>query len=124
MKQTRRFSLFLCTIVVSLLCSNPPARGESTPSSRAASVIDSMPHAERIDQAAISPDGTQVAYIIAGELAVIPASGGTAHPIAVEGKLALRDVSWSQDSKQIAFIADLPGDVPAAQVLTSALDGS
>jgi dipeptidyl aminopeptidase/acylaminoacyl peptidase len=81
-----------------------------------------MPHAKRIDQAAISPDGTQVAYIIGGELAIIPASGGTARPIAVEGKFELREVSWSLDSKQIAFIADLAGNVPAAQVFTATLD--
>jgi dipeptidyl aminopeptidase/acylaminoacyl peptidase len=43
--------------------------------------------------------------------------------IAVEGKLELRDVAWSADSKQIAFIADLSGDVPAAQVWTSGADG-
>jgi dipeptidyl aminopeptidase/acylaminoacyl peptidase len=83
-----------------------------------------MPRAKDIDQAAISPDGTQVAYIIGGELAIIPASGGTARPITVEGKLALRDVSWSRDSSQIAFIADLVGEVPAARVFTAALDGS
>src|SRR5206468_4324714 len=42
----------------------------------------------------------------------------------VEGKLALHDVSWSRDSKQIAFIADLAGDIPDAQIFTAALDGS
>jgi Tol biopolymer transport system component len=31
---------------------------------------------------------------------------------------------WSADSKRIAFIADLPGDVPAAQVWTAAADSS
>ncbi|MFI5387801.1 MAG: S9 family peptidase, partial [Fimbriimonadales bacterium] len=50
--------------------------------------------------------------------------GGPARPIAVEGKLALREVSWSRDSRQIAFLADLAGDVPAAQVFTATLDGS
>jgi dipeptidyl aminopeptidase/acylaminoacyl peptidase len=110
-------------MVVSLLGAAHAAGGQSSPTSRAAAVIDSMPQAKQIDQAAISPDGTQVAYVIGGELAVIPASGGTARPIAVEGKLALRDVSWSRDSGQIAFLADLPGDVPAAQVFTAGLDG-
>ncbi len=83
-----------------------------------------MPHAKTIDQASISPDGTQVAYIVGGELAIIPVGGGTPRPIAVEGKLALREVSWAPDSKQIVFIADLAGDVPAAQVWTAAVDGS
>ncbi|HWY21643.1 MAG TPA: S9 family peptidase [Candidatus Acidoferrum sp.] len=83
-----------------------------------------MPHAKRIGQVALSPNGTQVAYFASGELAVIPATGGSSHAIAVEGKLSLRDVAWSPDSKRIAFIAELPGDVPAAQVWTAAADGS
>jgi dipeptidyl aminopeptidase/acylaminoacyl peptidase len=83
-----------------------------------------MPKTKEIDQAAISPDGKQVAYIIAGELSIVPASGGNARVIAIEGKLGPRDVSWSRDSKQIAFIADLAGDIPAAQIFTAALDGS
>ena len=123
MKQRHRFSLSVCVIVTSLL-SIAFAAGQSTPPSRAVSVIDSMPTTKQIDQAAISPDGTQVAYIIGGELAVIPAVGGTARPVAVEGKLSLRDVCWSRDSKQIAFIADLAGDAPAAQIFTALLDGS
>ena len=45
--------------------------------SRAAAVLDSMPHAKSISQAAISPDGTQIAYIVGGELSLIPATGGT-----------------------------------------------
>jgi dipeptidyl aminopeptidase/acylaminoacyl peptidase len=127
MKQDCRFSLISFVIVCSLICAATcaafPASANSTPS-RAASVIDSMPHAKQFEQAAISPDGTQVAYILGGELSVVPISSGTARSIAVEGKLELRDVAWSRDSKQIAFIADLAGDIPSAQVYTTALDGS
>jgi dipeptidyl aminopeptidase/acylaminoacyl peptidase len=83
-----------------------------------------MPHAKRIGQVALSPDGNRVAYFANGKLAVIPASGGASQEIAVEGKLKLRDVAWSADSKQMAFIADLPGDVPSAQLWTAAADGS
>jgi len=83
-----------------------------------------MPRAKRIDQVAISPDGTQLAYIVGGELSLSSTSGGAAHAVAVSGKLGVREVSWSADSKQIAFLADLPGDVPAAQVWTAAVDGS
>jgi dipeptidyl aminopeptidase/acylaminoacyl peptidase len=124
MRKHCRFSFILWAIVVSLRCAALPASGQATAPSRAASVIDAMPHAKRFDEAAISPDGAQVAYIVGGALAVIPANGGTDRPIMVEGKLDLRDVSWSRDSKQIAFIADLAGDVPAAQIFTAALDGS
>ena len=107
--------LFICT---SLFAQDQPV------SSRAAKVLDSMPHAKRIGQVALSPDGTQVAYLVKGELAVIPVSGGPSRAIAVEGKLPLRDVAWSADSKRLAFIADLPGEVPAAQVWIAGADGS
>ena len=83
-----------------------------------------MPHAKKIDEVALSPDGGRVAYVVEGNLTVIPASGGSSHTIAVEGNLMLRGVSWSSDSKHLAFIADLPGDVPAAQLWTAAADGS
>src|SRR6266567_5319673 len=86
-------------------CAALSAWGQSAAPSRAASVVDSMPQVKQIDQATISPDGQQVAYIIGGELTVIPATGGGPRPIAVEGKLALRDVSWSRDSRRITFIA-------------------
>jgi len=119
-----RFSSTCCLILFSLFCTSLSARAQDGAPSRAATIIDSMPVAKTIDQAAISPDGTQVAYIVEGQLAIVPATGGTARPIAVEGKLALRDVAWAADSKQIAFIADLAGDVPSAQVWTSAADGS
>jgi len=98
------------------------ARAES--SSHAAAVLDSMPHAKSIEQVAISPDGAQIAYIVGGEISIIPAAGGPTRTIPVEGKLSARDVAWSPDSKQIVFLADLSGDVPAAQLWTAALDGS
>jgi dipeptidyl aminopeptidase/acylaminoacyl peptidase len=107
----------------SLLISPPScAQDQTAASSRAAAVLDSMPHAKGIDQVAISPDGTQIAYIVNGELSLTIASGGPSHKVEVESNLPLRDVTWSADSKRIAFIADLPGDVPAAQVWTAAAD--
>jgi len=124
MKPNCKFSLTLFAILISLAGSSLLAGAQSPAPSRAAAILDSMPRAKRIDQASISPDGTQVAYIIAGELAIIPAAGGTPHPIAVDGKLSLRDVSWSADSKQIAFIADQDNAIPAAQIWTSSLDGT
>src|ERR1022692_24696 len=120
---SRGWVLF-CAIASVLLCSSLFAQERTTVPSRAATVLDSMPHAKRIDQVAVSPDGTQVAYIVDGKLAVTPAGGGTPQAIAVEGNLPLREVAWSADSKRMAFIADLPGEVPAAQVWTTAADGS
>ena len=83
-----------------------------------------MPRAKRISQVALSPDGTLVAYIVKGELTIIPAGGGSARSIEVEGKLQLRDVTWSFDSKRVAFLADLPGDIPAAQIWIADADDS
>ena len=63
------------------------AQGQVSPPSRAASVLDTMPQAKTIDQgAALSPDGTQVAYIVDGELTVLALSGGAPHSVSVEGK--------------------------------------
>src|SRR6202021_2470814 len=73
-------------------------------SSHAAVVLDSMPHAKKIGEGALSPDGRQVAYIVDGELSLISAAGGDPRAIALENKLPLREVSWSADSKRIAFI--------------------
>ena len=126
--RTNSFSLcfaLVCVAAASLLiCPSLFAQDQTAAPSRAAAVLDSMPHAKRIAEVALSPDGSQVAYIVDDKITVTPAGGGSSHAIAVEGNLALRDVAWSADSKRVAFIADLPGDVPAAQVWTSAADGS
>jgi dipeptidyl aminopeptidase/acylaminoacyl peptidase len=122
--------LKLSTIVSVLICliasfhSSLFAQEKSAAPSRAAQILDSMPHAKRISDVALSPDGAQVAYIVDEKLSVIPTTGGDAKSIAVEGNLALRDVAWSADSKRLAFIADLASDVPAAQLWIASLDGS
>jgi dipeptidyl aminopeptidase/acylaminoacyl peptidase len=118
-----RLIILSCVIALSLSVT-PVAQGQASTPSRAVAVLDSMPHARKIDQVAISPDGTQVACIVDGELTVRALSGGAAHAISVDGKLPLREVSWSADGKQLAFLADLPGDVPSAQLWTAAADGS
>ncbi len=83
-----------------------------------------MPRAKRISELAIAPDASKVAYIVDGQLSVIASAGGTSQTIALESKLQLRDVAWSADSKRLAFLADLPGGTPAAELWTSAPDGS
>jgi len=92
--------------------------------SRAAAVIDSMPATKRIDQAVISPDGSRVAYIVHGRLTVVTLADNASHTIELEGNLPLRAASWSSDSKQLVFLADLEGDAPTAQLWTAAIDGS
>ena len=114
----------LCVLVVSLHSVPLWAQDRDPAPSRAAAVLASMPHAKKIDKVALSPDGTQVAYIVEGQLTVTPVRGGSLQTISVEGNLPLRDVTWSADSKQLAFLADLPGDVPVAQVWTAAINDS
>jgi dipeptidyl aminopeptidase/acylaminoacyl peptidase len=101
------------------------AQEESSTQSRAAAVLDSMPHAIRISQAAISPDGTEVAYIVDGKLSLVSAGGDESErTITVAGNLKLRDAAWSADSKMLVFLADLPGELPSAQVWTATLGSS
>jgi len=91
---------------------------------RAATALDSLPSVKNIDQVAISPDGTQVAYIVDGQLSVATVADATSHQIATGQKLAARDVAWSADSRHITWLADLEGDTPASQLWTALLDGS
>jgi dipeptidyl aminopeptidase/acylaminoacyl peptidase len=122
MKTVRCARFFeLSCLLAALFALVLPAKGQAAPS-RAAGVLDSMPHAKKIDQVAISPDGTQVAYIVNGELTVLTLAGGASHAISVEGKLPLRELAWSADGMQLAFLADLPGDVPSSQLWTASSD--
>lgn len=107
---------------VSLLLAIASAPAQTSPS-RAAAVLDSMPRAQSIKEATISPDGSQVAYIVNGELTVVSLNNSASHSITVEGKLELRDPVWSPDSKQLAFLADLPGEAPSAQLWTAPAEG-
>jgi dipeptidyl aminopeptidase/acylaminoacyl peptidase len=117
----RQRTLFTFLLPLALL---PLALAQKPTPSRAAQIVDSMPRAKRITQAAISPDGMKVAYIVNGELTVASVAADSSRAIAVEGKPALGAVSWSADSQQIAFLAYLSGPAPAAQLWTAAIDGS
>jgi dipeptidyl aminopeptidase/acylaminoacyl peptidase len=113
---TRRnsfLSLLLCALSGSALAQD-----------RIAAALDSLPGIKKIDQVVISPDGKNVAYIVDGELSVEPATGGDARRIAPDQKLAARDVTWSADSKKIAWLGDLPTDIPAAELWSASADGS
>jgi dipeptidyl aminopeptidase/acylaminoacyl peptidase len=91
---------------------------------RVAVAVDSLPPGKKIDQVAISPDGSQVAYIVEGGLSLVAVTGGTPLRIAPDQKGAVRDVTWSADSRHIAWLADSPGDVPASQLWAASPDGS
>ncbi len=82
-----------------------------------------MPRTSKIAQVAVSPDGTQVAYIVGGQLTLAAVTGESPRAISPDHNLWLRDVTWSADSKQIAFLADVPADVPVSQIWTSPAGG-
>ncbi|MGB0110591.1 MAG: hypothetical protein WBP52_19010, partial [Terriglobales bacterium] len=83
-KSRLHFAALLCALVASLHCVPLLALDQDPAPSRAAAVLDSMPHAKKIDQLALSPDGTQVAYIVDGQLTVTPVRGGPLQAISVE----------------------------------------
>ena len=116
-------SLTLLTILF-IATVSPLSTAQPASPSRAANAVDSMPHARGISEAVISPDGTQVAYVIQGKLTIVSTQTNTAHAIEAENQLPVRGIAWSADSKLLAMIADMPGDIPAAQIWTIASDGS
>src|SRR5260370_17826196 len=91
----------LSAIAVSLLCTSLGARGQSSPSSRAATVFDSIPQAKKIDQVAISPDGTHLAYIASDELSVISMSGGPSRPMPLAANVPLPELPRSATSNHV-----------------------
>jgi len=99
------------------------SRAQTAPPSHAAEVIDSMPQARFMQQAVVSPDGRRVAHIVRSELTVMSLDTRERHTIEVEGALPLRGAVFSPDSKQLAFLADLPGEAPSAQLWTASADG-
>lgn len=116
----RKVSFPLFFVLLLLAMASAPAQ---TPPSRAAAVVDSMPRAKMIDEAVLSPDGSRVAYIVHGQLTVATLDSNESHSIEVDGKLELRAAAWSPDSKQLAFLADVPGEAPSAQLWTAPVGG-
>jgi len=88
---------------------------------RVTAVLDSLPTIKKIDQVVISPDGQQVAYIVGGQLLVAALADETSQPAAA-AQTSVREVTWSADSRHIAWLADLPGEKPASQLWTASPD--
>ena len=85
--------------------------------------LDSLPSIHKIDEAAISPDGAKVAYIVDGEISVAAVSDGTSHVVAGSHEMAARDITWSADSRNIAWLKDLPSEAPSAELWATSADG-
>jgi dipeptidyl aminopeptidase/acylaminoacyl peptidase len=119
MKPRLNFLLLLSQILLTIILLAVAVAAED----RVAAALDSLPATARIDQVAISPDGTQVAYIVEGELSVTALADETTNRIAPE-QTKTRDITWSADSRHLAWLTDLPGDKPAAQLWTASADGN
>ena len=91
---------------------------------RVAAALNSLPSIKAIDQVAISPNGARVAYIVAGQLSIASVADGISREIGSGQSTAARDVAWSADSRHIAWLADLPGDVPSSQLWVASPDGA
>src|SRR5947209_6311561 len=87
--------LFCCTLSFS---QQAPALNE---------VISTLFAGKGFEQAAISPDGQQVAWVQEGKIFVSGLSGNTAPRRITAGKAEDEgSVAWSPDSKRIAFLSD------------------
>jgi dipeptidyl aminopeptidase/acylaminoacyl peptidase len=117
-------SALFCAVTFLYFAAAASAQDKSAATSRAATILDSMPRAKRIKEVAISPDGARVAYTVNQKLVIAPVSGGPSQEIPVKDNLPVRDVAWSPDSKRLAFLADLPGGAPSAELWTAAADGT
>lgn len=66
-------------------------------------------YANSVQEAMLSPDGKQVAFIVHGEVFVQPVSGGEAVRI-TDTPQREEDVVWSPDGKEVAFTSDRSGE--------------
>jgi dipeptidyl aminopeptidase/acylaminoacyl peptidase len=107
----------LWIVAVLLLC---PALSSQD---RVAAAMNSLPSVNLIDQAAVAPDGSQVAYIVDGGLSIASVADGTSRRLA-PNQNKVREVTWSTDSRQLAWLNDLPGDRPKSQLWSISVDGS
>jgi dipeptidyl aminopeptidase/acylaminoacyl peptidase len=113
MHKARRTAI---TITFTFLMAAPlvPAQPASPARAKAAAspmdgVINTLFAAKTFDQAAISPDGKQVAWVEntkgGSAIFVSAVGGGTPRRITASGR-SESAVAWSADSKQIAFLSD------------------
>ncbi len=101
---------FACLIVVPLALAQPASSARTKPNSSSMDgVIAALWAGKTFDQAAISPDGKQVAWVEntkdGSAIFISAVTGGTPRRITAGGQ-SESAVAWSPDSKQIAFLSD------------------
>lgn len=60
-------------------------------------------------QPALSPDGTEIAFVSGGEIWTVPAAGGTAHLLVSHEANEGRPI-YSPDGTRLAFVSNRAGD--------------
>ncbi|SFL13844.1 S9 family peptidase [Rhodanobacter glycinis] len=85
-------------------------------------LLKQLDQVQHIGDVAISPDGRQLAWTMSVKdkpvIELADANGRNAHVLDVGAKLAecsKRDIAWSPDSRQLAFIADCSHDLTNTQ---------
>jgi tricorn protease len=93
-----------------------PASGKSTKVDIriAGDLPSTRPHFEKtgdkIQNAAISPNGTRAVFEARGEIFTVPAEKGDVRNLTRTSAVAERDPAWSSDGKSIAFFSDESGE--------------
>lgn len=136
MRSTLRlfFACLLFLLVVQLASAQPAGKAVPDEKSAVDDAIRTMFAGKTFEQAAISPDGKQVAWVerispIETAIFVSPVHGGTPRRITAStiGKHSEDSIAWSPDSQRIAFLSDslTPGQqqlfVASAAVTRSSL---
>ncbi|HEY2496347.1 MAG TPA: S9 family peptidase [Candidatus Angelobacter sp.] len=119
--------VFAYLLFVPLALAQPAAHAKaSAGTSPMAPVITALSSAVTFDQAAVSPDGKQVAWVEnTKDGSVIYSSaiaGGTPRRITAGGK-SENAIAWSPDSKQIAFLSDAANPVQPQLYVSGAMGG-
>jgi dipeptidyl aminopeptidase/acylaminoacyl peptidase len=100
-------------LLAQLASTQPAGRRASSPNSPVEEAIRTMFASKTFEQAAISPDGKQVAWVerispVETAILVSAVQGGTPRRITASaaGKHSEDSIAWSPDSKRIAFLSD------------------
>ena len=113
----KRLFLYAPWVVACLVLAPAVVAAPSTTDPRIEHLLTQLNQVHRIGAVAISPDATQLAWVLEGKQPVIELADGNgrdAHALDLGAKLAScskHDIAWSPDSRQLAFIADCSKDL-------------
>jgi dipeptidyl aminopeptidase/acylaminoacyl peptidase len=103
-----RYALTI-SLLVACSCFAAAQTQSTAPQPTVAGIYDAVTAVKGFDQVAISPDGSQVAWIESqggGRIFVRPISAGNPRRISAGPSASEGDLAWSPDSRQLAFLSD------------------